>query len=102
MALTKDDLQSISALLDPIRQDIQNIKSEMATKQDVEIIFKELMKYDVRINKLEDKADKLSAKVDTLLLQSDNTALLLNLHTQQSGEILSLKMRVEALEKKLA
>lgn len=102
MALTKDDLQSISALLDPIRQDIQNIKSEMATKQDVEIIFKELMKYDVRINKLEDKADKLSAKVDTLLLQSDNTALLLNLHTQQSGEILSLKMRVEALDKKLA
>lgn len=124
MALSNADLQSIMVLLNeglgPITKEIQAMKSEMATKEelknlatkedlkglatkeDVENVFNELLKTEAWTGRIENRVDELTNKVDTLLLQSDNTALLLKLMNQQADEVNSIRSRVEVLEMKLA
>ena len=80
MTLTHDDLQSIGALVNTA---INEAVKPLATKEDVTSSKMELydelnLQYnenDKRFAKLENIGDK----IDTLLLQSDNTALLLKL-----------------------
>lgn len=85
------------------------ILANMATKDDIAKLekqandtFSELMKVEGTVLKLQDDMSSLNDKHNTLLLKSDNTAILLKLIDQQSDELTLLKARIEAVEQKLA
>ena len=82
--------------------ELETLRSEMCTKEDFKFLFDELMKVETWTGKIERRVDDLSGKVDTLLLQSDNSMMILELYNQNSAEINNLKYRVDKIERKMA
>lgn len=93
MALTPDDMRALSDLID------QKLAPIIKQGQDT---FNELMNVEKELLATQDSVKDLHIKHDTLLLKSDNTALLLKLIDKQSEEMTALKDRVSRLESKLA
>lgn len=92
---TKEDIASMAT-----KEDIANMATRqdlkgLASKEDVNKVFHELMNTEKWVGKLETRIEGLAEKVDTILLKSDNTALLLKLVTE-------LENRMSKLEKNLA
>ena len=90
---TKEELEGLAT-----KEDLKGL----ATKEDVREVFEELMKAEAWTGRIEGRVDELADKVDTLLLQSDNSAMLLKMINQQSAEVKEIRSRVEVLEMKLA
>lgn len=103
MSLTQEDLQAIGTL---VSTTIAEAVKPLSTKEDVYSSKMELYDELDRQYKENDKRftrlDAISGKVDTLLLQSDNTALLLKLINRQENELEALKLEVQEIKKKLA
>lgn len=105
----KSDMQGMKSDIQGMKSDMLNMKGSMATKDDIAKLekqgnetFDELMKVETTVIKLQNDVSSLNDKYNTLLLKSDNTALLLKLIDQQADELTSLKARVDAVEQKLA
>lgn len=100
MTLTQDDLKAIGTL-------ITESTKLLPTKEEVkEIVNNSKMELYDELNRQYDENDKRFSKLEsmanTLLLQSDNSALLLRLINKQAEELESLKAEVQEIKKKLA
>ena len=100
MTLTQEDLQAIGTI-------ISEMIKPLSTKEDVKTIVHDtkMELYD-ELNRQYNENDKRFAKLEsmtnTLLLQSDNTALLLRLINRQADELESVKAEIQEIKKKLA
>ena len=79
------------------RDDVISINAE--TKNE---LYEEIIRAEKSTDELSDIAAGMMVKIDTLLLKADNTSLLLKLINQQADELSGLKMRLDAVEKRLA
>lgn len=96
MTLTQKDLKAIGSLI------TESVKP-LATKGDIQSAKMELYDELNRQYKENDKRfSKLESMANTLLLQSDNTALLLRLINRQADELEAVKAEIEDIKKKLA
>lgn len=83
--------------LEPIKHDVTNIEKSL---QSVKMELYDEMNRQYKENSK--RFDKLESISSTLLLQADNTALLLKLINRQSDELDLLKAKVDEIEKRLA
>lgn len=100
MTLTQEDLQAIGTL---INTSITESIKPLATKEDVYSTKMEL--YDElnrQYNENDKRFTKLESMANTLLLQSDNTALLLRLINRQAEDLEAVKAEVQEIKRKLA
>lgn len=100
MTLTQEDLQAIGTL-------ITDAVKPLATKEAVkEIVYDSKTELYDELNRQYNENDKRFTKLEsianTLLLQSDNTALLLRLINRQAEELETVKADIQELKKKLA
>ncbi len=87
MALTKEDLQAISALLEPIRSEIGELRKDVTElkrdvaglkwdvtglKQDVAELKQDVAELKQRMDKLEQRMDKLDQRVDRIEIMLEN------------------------------
>ena len=96
MTLTQEDLQAIGNLI------TESVKP-LATKEDVFSakmeLYDELNRHYVENDK---RFTKLESVSNTILLQTDNTALLLKLINKQAEELDAVKAEIQEIKKKLA
>lgn len=100
MTLTQEDLQAIGTLI------TESIKP-LPTRDEVEEIVQtsKMELYDElnrQYNENNKRFSKLESMASTLLLQSDNTALLLRLINRQAEELEAVKAEVQEIKRKLA
>lgn len=80
MALTKEDLQAISALLEPIRSEIGELRKDVTElkrdvaglKWDVTGLKQDVAELKQRMDKLEQRMDKLDQRVDRIEIMLEN------------------------------
>lgn len=99
MMLTHEDLQAIGTLMDNKLVPINEKLEATATKDDVMKVYDELA---YQYNENDKRFSKLESMASTLLLQSDNTALLLRLINRQAEELEAVKAEVQEIKRKLA
>ena len=100
MTLTQEDIQAIGTL-------VQNAIEPLATKDTVkEVVSSAKMELYDEMNRQYKENDKRFTKLEslsnTLILQSDNTALLLKLINRQAEELDALKIEVQEIKARLA
>lgn len=100
---TKDDIAEITSKVDDLSKRTERIEIRLDNiEKQGQKTFEELIITEKWVDKVEVRVNSLNEKVDTLLLKADNTALLLKLINQQADELTSLKARLEVVEQKLA
>ncbi len=111
MALTKQDLQEISQLLDPLQSDVQGIKQDMQDmrqdmqdmRQDMQDMSQRLTSLEVHIENETDRNIRLLAENHLDLVDKLNSAV--DAHRKDlifEVEISDLQTRVRRLEEKRA
>ena len=107
---TKEDIANMAT-----KEDIANMATKedianMATKEDVFHIvgkakaelYDEIIRAEKQSERIIERVDALESKVNTLLIQEDNTSIMLELYRNQATEIESMRTRIEDIEQKLA
>lgn len=107
MTLTQEDLQAIGTLINTtVTESIKTLPTKEETKEIVYTskmeLYDEMNRQYIENDKRFTNLESIGDKVDTLLMQSDNTALLLRLINKQAEELESLKAEVQEIKKKLA
>lgn len=103
MTLTHEDLQAIGTLMDNKLVSINEKLELIATKDDVQSAKMELYnELSHQYAENDKRFTKLESMANTLLLQSDNTALLLRLINRQAEELEAVKAEVQEIKKRLA